>query len=232
MVKLIAGFKRKRGVSVADFQHHWRTRHAELVVRQHGLRRYVQNHTLDSGYRTGEPDFDGVAEAWFDDTQAMRDLAGSTAYRDVRADEANFLDVATMKVVLTDEVVIVDGEPGADSVKLIVFLRRREDVSPEQFHRHWQEIHGPIAAEIPGLLRYVQCHARKGIYEAGRQPDYDGVPMNWFENTEAITSFSGGALGDRIREDEKRFMITGRHTFVIAREVEIDIPTPTKGPPG
>ncbi len=29
------------------------------------------------------------AEAWFDDTQAMRDLAPSAEYADVRADEPN-----------------------------------------------------------------------------------------------------------------------------------------------
>ncbi|MGE4607416.1 MAG: EthD domain-containing protein, partial [Myxococcota bacterium] len=137
MVKLIALFKRKAGISVEQFQGHWRTTHAELVVRQRGLRRYVQNHTLASAYHSGkpatgkpatgepvsrepdsrepvsrepdsrEPDYDGVAEAWFDDTQAMRELGASAEYRAVRADEANFIDAASMQVVITDEIVIV-----------------------------------------------------------------------------------------------------------------------------
>ena len=68
MVKLIAFFKRKTGHSVEEFQKHWRTRHADLVVRQHGLRRYIQNHTLSSAYQDSEPVYDGVAEAWFDYT--------------------------------------------------------------------------------------------------------------------------------------------------------------------
>ena len=106
MVKLVAFFRRKAGVSVEDFQRHWRTTHAELVIRQKGLRRYVQNHTLASGYGSGEPDYDGVAEAWFDDTDAMRSLASSSDYSAVRADEANFIDAASMGTLLTDEVVI------------------------------------------------------------------------------------------------------------------------------
>jgi hypothetical protein len=47
--------------------------------------------------------------------------------------------------------------------------------------------------------------------------------MNWFDDIEAIRTFNQSELADRIREDEERFMVTGRHTFVIAREVEIDV---------
>ena len=106
MVKLIAFFKRKTGISVEQFQQHWRTTHAGLVVRQRGLRRYVQNHTLASGYRRSEPSYDGVAEAWFDDTHAMRELGSTDEYRAVREDEANFIDATNMGMVITDEVVI------------------------------------------------------------------------------------------------------------------------------
>ncbi|MCG8588286.1 MAG: EthD family reductase [Proteobacteria bacterium] len=63
MVKLVAFFKRRDGITPEQFQHHWRTTHAELVVKQQGLRRYVQNHTLLSAYAKGEPAYDGVAEA-------------------------------------------------------------------------------------------------------------------------------------------------------------------------
>ncbi len=223
MVKLIAFFKRKPGISVEEFGRHWRTRHAELVVRQTGLRRYVQNHTLLSGYTKKEPDFDGVAEAWFDDTQAMRDLAPSPEYAAVRGDEANFIDPASMGVVLTDEVVIVDGPAPAQGVKQIAFLSKRPDVSVDHFQKHWKEIHGPIAAMIPGHRRYVQCHARRGIYEAGRTPAYDGIPMSWFDDLESLRVAGQSAEYARTRADEPNFMISGRLPFVLAREVEIDL---------
>ncbi len=227
MVKLIAFFKRKPGISVEEFGRHWRTRHAELVVRQTGLRRYVQNHTLPSGYRSerrsAEPDFDGVAEAWFDDTQAMRDLAPSPEYAAVRADEANFIDPASMGVVLTDEVVIVDGIAPAQAVKQIAFLNKRPDVSVDHFQKHWREIHGPIAATIPGHRRYVQCHARLGIYAAGRTPAYDGIPISWFDDLEALRAGAQSPEYARTRADEPSFMISGRLPFVITREVEIEV---------
>ncbi len=226
MVKLVAFFKRKPGVTVAEFQHHWRTRHAELVVRQAGLRRYLQNHVLPSAYRSREPVYDGVAEAWFDSTDAMRALAPSAEYAAVRADEASFIDAASMGVVLTGEVVIVDRPaPAAEAApaKLIAFLNKRADLSVDAFQEHWRERHGPIAGAIPGLRRYVQCHARRGIYAAGRAPVYDGIPMSWFDDEAALRDSGRTPEYQRTRADEVRFLAPGRLPFVIAREVEIPL---------
>lgn len=69
MVKMVVFFKRKPGMSVDAFTTYWRTTHADLVVKLRGIRRYVQSHTLLSGYRKGEPVYDGIAELWFDDTR-------------------------------------------------------------------------------------------------------------------------------------------------------------------
>ena len=62
MVKTITFIKRKPGMSVEDFGQYWREKHARIVTKLPGLRRYVQFHTIPSGYRNGEPAYDGVAE--------------------------------------------------------------------------------------------------------------------------------------------------------------------------
>jgi uncharacterized protein (TIGR02118 family) len=222
MVKLVACLKRKPGVSVEAFQRHWRTQHAEIVVRQAGLRRYVQNHVLPTAYARGEPLFDGVAEAWFDDVDAMRRLAPSAEYRAVRADEPSFLDVPAMRVLLTDEVAIVDGAAPAGSLLLIAFLTRRPGISPEAFQRHWRETHGPLVARVPGVRRYVQSHARLGGYSAGRTPPFDGVPFAWFDDSAALRSADAGPDFARVRADEPSFLTAGAVPFVLARAVEID----------
>lgn len=223
MLKLIACLKRKPGVSVEDFQRHWCTQHAEIVVRQAGLRRYVQNHVLASAYARGEPVFDGVAEAWFDDLDAMRRLAPSAEYRAVRADEPSFLDVPAMRVVLADEVAIVDGAPPAGALKLIAFLTRRPGITPEAFQRHWRETHGPLVARVPGLCRYVQSHARLGGYSAGRTPPFDGVPLAWFDDAAALRSADAGPEFARVRADEPSFLCAGPVPFVLTRELEIGL---------
>jgi uncharacterized protein (TIGR02118 family) len=117
MIKQISFFKRKAGVSVDDFQVHWRTLHADLVRRLPGLRRYVQNHTLASGYARHEPDYDGVAEAWFDTTDDMRATVGTAELEAIRADEHNFIDRSSMGTILTTEVLIIDGPAPADACR-------------------------------------------------------------------------------------------------------------------
>ena len=64
MVKMVVFFKRKPGMSVEAFQNYWRATHAGIVVKMPGIRKYVQSHTLLSGYRKGEPAYDGIAEVW------------------------------------------------------------------------------------------------------------------------------------------------------------------------
>ena len=101
MIKAVTTFKRRPDLSVEAFRRHWRTDHAALVTELPGLRRYVQNHAHDSAYARGrEPDFDGIAETWFDDSDAMRAVAASDAYAAVRADEPNFIDVAGTRALL------------------------------------------------------------------------------------------------------------------------------------
>ena len=224
MIKLITFLKRKPELSVESFQRHWRTRHAALVARLPGLRRYVQNHALDSAYRERDPDFDGVAEAWFDDTDVMRALEPSAEYAAVRTDEAAFIEEATMKVVLTDEVAIVEGPVPSGAVKMIACLRKRPELSPEQFRKHWRELHGPLAAAIPGNRRYVQCPARLGIYRAGRSPAFDGVPMSWFDDENALRAAAASPEYARTRADEPSFLAPGRLPFAIVREIEIALP--------
>ena len=98
MIKLIAYFRRKRGTTVQDFRHHWATRHAELVMKVPGLRRYLQNHTHESGYRKHDPSFDGVAEVWFDDLSSLR--ADAPEWKAVRQDEGSFIDADSLGSLL------------------------------------------------------------------------------------------------------------------------------------
>jgi uncharacterized protein (TIGR02118 family) len=109
MVKVIVFFKRKPGMSVEEFQRYWREEHPKVVTQLPGIRRYVQSHVTASAYRDGrEPVYDGVAEVWFDDWDALRASGESPTYPAVMADEANFIDPGSRKMIITEEHVIVD----------------------------------------------------------------------------------------------------------------------------
>jgi uncharacterized protein (TIGR02118 family) len=223
MVKIVAFFKRKPGITVEEFDRHWGTRHADLVRRLPGLRRYVQNATLASGYRKREPVYDGVAEAWFDDGEALRVSGSSREYAAVKADERHFIDGASLGSLITDEVVVVDGAEQPGAVKLIAFLNRRPDLQPAAFREYWRGTHGPLAATVPGIVRYVQCHVAPGIYRTGREPLFDGVPISWFRDAEALRASGSTPQYEAVRRDEANFLAPRQLPFVIAsaREVEL-----------
>lgn len=156
MVKVIAIVKRKAGMSVEAFQEHWRTAHADVVRKLPGLRRYTQSHTLASGYRKREPAWDGIAELWFESTDVLRTLAGTPENAAVQADEARFIDHAKMATILTEDHVIKDGPVPPGGVKNVEFITHKPGLPIEEFQRYWREVHGPIAARIPQIQRYVQ----------------------------------------------------------------------------
>jgi uncharacterized protein (TIGR02118 family) len=218
MVKVVAMIKRKSGMSVEDFQRYWLTTHAGIVKRMPGIRRYVQSHTLLAGYRKGEPVFDGIAELWFDNTEALRALASTSEYAAVMADEANFIDPTKRRSIITDEHVIKDGAIPQDGVKNVEFVMHKPGMPIEAFQKHWREIHGPLGAAIPVVKRYVQSHTRLGIYKSGKMPDYDGVAITWFDSTQAMRVSATMPEYDRTRADEPNFIAPGTLPIIITKE--------------
>ena len=218
MVKLVVYFKRRAGMEVEAFQEYWRTRHAEMACGLPGVRRYVQSHTLLAGYRKGEPVCDGVAEIWFDDVDAIRALQGTDALRAAREDVAKFIDRSTMKTLVTDEHLTKDGELPGECVKNIEFVHRRPGLAVEEFQRCWREVHGPLASEIPMVIRYVQSHCRRGGYANGRQPPCDGVAIMWFESTASMRESVRTDAYARTCAVSPDFVAPGALPFVITRE--------------
>jgi uncharacterized protein (TIGR02118 family) len=216
MIKAITFVKRRPGMSVEDFQAYWRTRHPEVVVRLPGLRRYVQSHALLAGYRKGELPWDGIAEVWMDDADSFRRLPGTPEYDAVLADETRF--IGRSSVLLVDDVVVKDGPVREDGVKNIEFINRPKSMDVRQFHAYWRDVHGPIAARIPVLRRYVQSHARMGAYRDGREPIYDGCAITWFDSTADMRLSATTPEYAETRADEPNFLPGGDLPIVIARE--------------
>ncbi len=94
-VKLVFFFRRRVGLSPEVFRRHWLEVHGPLVVEYiTGLRRLVQNAAVESSYEDGgEPDFDGLAEAYVADLSTLEETEESPEHDLVRSDEPNFVDV-------------------------------------------------------------------------------------------------------------------------------------------
>lgn len=110
MIKSIFGAKRRPGMSREDFAAYWTTTHAEKAKRLPGVRRYIINLSASIGGSTRELAYDGFAEVWFDDLEALRRATSSPEYQVVLADEPNLFDPPTMfRVVVEEHPMIEDG---------------------------------------------------------------------------------------------------------------------------
>ena len=215
MIKQASYFKRRPDLDLTAFHEYWKTRHADVVRKLGGFKRYVQNHTVgDDG------PFDGIAEVWFDDMAAMRATVGSGELANIRADEANFIDAASMGTIITTEHVIIDGAPSANAQKLMALVNRQPQHEPESFQSLYKDELGPMVKRVPGVDRYVQGHCRLGIYKTDRTPPYDAVASIWFSDREAALASTEMA---RIAEFERTLFDVERLSLGWVNEVEIEL---------
>lgn len=102
-------------------------------------------------------------------------------------------------------------------------LRRRPDLSPDAFRRHWRDVHGPLAARLPGLVAYHQNHVvdrrQLGIDHARGRWDIDGISELWFESEAAMRAAIDSPAYPPTRADEAAFLAETRIVTVEQRSV-------------
>jgi len=206
MVKAFNFFKRKDGLGVDDFRSYWLNEHAAIIRAIPELRKYVASITLPSAYRNREPLYDGISEAWFDDEDAIRANADSAPRRAASADDTKFVDMSKAGSIIADEIMQKEGTPGAGAVKVFSLLTRKPGSGVAAFQAYWRANHGPLAAKIPQVRRYVQCHVRPSAYADGRTPRYDGVAELWFDDFQAVRDSGNTEQYAEVRIDEAKFL--------------------------
>jgi len=103
MVKLVYCFARRPDLSFEEFSAYWRDVHGPMGARIPGLRRLVQSVAIRDPRDAAAPSFDGMAELWFDDLEAVMRARGSDEWRASTADERNFIDHSRTAYFLSRE---------------------------------------------------------------------------------------------------------------------------------
>lgn len=199
MIKAITLLYRRPDLTVAEFQRHWRDRHAGIIATLPGVRGYVQSSLVPECSIDGKAVFDGFAELWADDTEALREIAASPQYAAVLEDEERFLDRTATALILVDDIELKAGRPGPGAIKRIACLSLNPDRSVAEFQRQWLEQQGAAVARLPGLLRYLQSRPRAGAYRDGRRPRFDGFDIAWFADHDALQAARDSAQGRLVR---------------------------------
>jgi uncharacterized protein (TIGR02118 family) len=86
--------------------------------------------------------------------------------------------------------------------KLIILLKKKTDLTDEQFATYWLETHAPLAKKMPGLRRYV---VNVVMPPPNREPDYSGVVELWFDNVDAMKKAFSSPEGQTTQKDTETF---------------------------
>ena len=105
-------------------------------------------------------------------------------------------------------------------IKLVFSLRRRPDLTRDEFQAHWRDRHAPLVsrhADVLRIRRYVQTHAHASEVGAaqsaarGSEVDvYDGQAELWWDSLDdviaAVSTPAGQQAAVELLEDERRFI--------------------------
>lgn len=103
-----------------------------------------------------------------------------------------------------------------DKARRIVLIARKQGMSFAEFDTYWRDVHGPLAAQIPGLVHYTQRHflAPEGADEPDTGFGLDGIAILEFESAEAMHAGWASEAGQATLADGAKF---------IGREVAVDL---------
>ena len=218
MIKVLELIKKRPDLELEAFRSHWLEVHGPIVAQIPGIVRYTQSHPLLGGYRKGPLAFDGVAEIWVEDKDTLRGFAELESFAAAKSDEPNFIDVANLIEIVADEHVIVDNPEPSGGIKNIAFMQFRPELAPTEAFGYWRSEHGPVAASIPGLVRYVQSHVRAGAFLNGRRPSIEGVAVAWFESVDVMRQAATSAAYAATRADEANFLLPTRPGSILTHQ--------------
>lgn len=209
MYKHVALLVRQAGLSHEEFVDYWQTNHTPIAREIEGVVRYATVEPTDSD----SAEFDGIAELYFEELDALHDALGSEGERDydptkgkaavARDDVDNFLAVEARPRLIGEEIVEKDEtdgdrvEPHSTSgrtesgdttglYKHSAFLVRQDGMSHDEFLDHWANEHVPIAREIPGVVRYARV-----VPTNPEAAEFDGIAELYFEDIDALKAALG-----------------------------------------
>ena len=119
-------------------------------------------------------------------------------------------------------------------IKLFAFSRRREGVSPEEFHRYWEAVHARQIADEPSLRRHVrryelnhrltEDYARDRYRPEGAGAGWDGVAVLWFDSPADLEAMQAepafGAHADdgvEFRDDAQLVVLTHDPEVIVTK---------------
>ena len=196
MIKSISFLARKPSLSREAFVRHWLDVHVPMCHAVPGLRGYAVSTVVELQSRADVPglpmgEFDGVAQVWFDSLEARAAAAASAEGKRWHADGGTI--IGGIRSFVTREKFVVPVLANRPRFKTLSVIRRKAELTAEQFHHEWAMVHAPMARGVPGLRGFTLSE----IVEEQFRPDIppfpldgplDGFTESWWDSPQSRAS--------------------------------------------
>ncbi len=253
MMKFILAARRKPEDTQERYFYEWGIIHVALMITnpstQRAFTRYAQHYTVNGvsddvlWHPLSPMAWDNMADHWL---TSFDDLVASVRSPDyVQRMQPHKFGDSHFTIELTGGRVLYEAPAFQNGgVKLIHFLRKRPELSDEEFERRWQGEHAPVvlqALEPLGILRkYVQNPRLalepsifKGtLFEAGGVGQHAGIEEFWFNSLEDLARLRGDTrVRNRIVKSDRELTAEGSFSMVTTERVVFDYATPGRQTP-
>ena len=177
MINAITIIKKKQGLTYEKFQNYWKNEHAEIVTRSPLVGTYVQSHPIYNDELTFEDTIDGIAEIWFEDTNAMRSLAATNHYKDIQDDEKVFIDGSAVRLIIAEDIITVEGD--VSDYKLIIFMNKSSNVELTDFRKELVDMASQYSKKDVNRMK-VSLPKTAG-YKGDKSPAWDAILTVWLD---------------------------------------------------
>ena len=180
-----------------EAQSYWAETHGRLVANSPTLRRYHHYFSLHEAYQNEpKPTFIGISMFWRDNpllppardpqaqdvfTQFYRNQPLGSDDRQLFDREARWPIDDQHADILGEENVIIDGPTRPTMLNCIFMVVRKPGLDHRDFFDHWLNEHSKLAAQLPGLRRYIQSHVVLEYLARGTMT-HDGWSELWFDD--------------------------------------------------
>jgi hypothetical protein len=205
------------------------------------FRRYAQHFVPDGIdgdkllFPLSEMGWENMADHWLETWDDLVLPFKSDDYPN-RMQPHNFGDSNFDLQLMTGEELYASNGYYSGGIKLVQFLRRREDVGLEDFKTRYRA-HGDVLVDAGGglLRKYVQntettgdpAYFRGTLFELGGVNSYAGVEELWFDDLEAVYAFcSDAGRRARLLESYAGFVDDATYSMVTTERVVFDFVTP------
>ena len=110
-------------------------------------------------------------------------------------------------------------------------LKKKPGMESAAFRRHWRQVHGPLAARMPGLQAYRQSHVvdlQQRVPQARGPDEIDGFAQLWFRD-EAAAKAASAAPESRPSYDDLSDFVGAMSLFAMTTNVVVPVTTTKDG---